>query len=87
MSRDVLMRGKVIRENVIGAGQSLYQKIKTRYIVLHPVQRVITMSNSGYEWICPTCKKYNTEIEISEVVECEQCKAWFITNPAEHAYG
>ena len=42
---------------------------------------------SGYEWICPTCKEHNTEIEILETVECQQCKGWFITNPAEHAYG
>ncbi|KKN71225.1 hypothetical protein LCGC14_0422680 [marine sediment metagenome] len=41
----------------------------------------------GYEWICPSCEHFNTEIEILEVVKCEQCKDWFITNPAEHAYG
>ncbi|KKN77477.1 hypothetical protein LCGC14_0360360 [marine sediment metagenome] len=44
---------------------------------------------SGYEWICPECERFNTEIEITETVICEAptCKAEFKTNPAEHAYG
>lgn len=42
---------------------------------------------SGYEWICPHCKMHNTEIEILEIVVCQDCKDWYLTNPAEHACG
>lgn len=42
---------------------------------------------SGYEWICPKCEKFNTEIEITEQVKCSDCGRVFETNPAEHAYG
>ena len=51
MSMDVLMRGKLQNENVIGVEQNLYQKIKTRYTVLHPVRHAITVSNA----VRPSC--------------------------------
>ena len=43
---------------------------------------------SGYEWICPKCGRFNTEIEITETVICEgiDCRAELETNPPEHAY-
>jgi len=41
---------------------------------------------SGYEWICPECGRFNTEIEITETVICEECGTEFETNPPEHAY-
>lgn len=42
---------------------------------------------SGYEWICPECEEFNTEIEITEEVQCQECLEIFETKPAEHAYG
>jgi len=42
---------------------------------------------SGYEWICPECERYNTEIEITEIVTCSGCSEKFETDPAEHAFG
>jgi hypothetical protein len=44
---------------------------------------------SGYEWICPKCNHFNTEIEASESVTCKnaECHEQFTTNPPEHAYG
>lgn len=41
---------------------------------------------SGYEWICPECGEYNTEIEITETVNCCYCDTIFDTNLPEHAY-
>jgi len=46
MNMDVLIRGKILKKNVTGAEQNLYQKIKTRYTVLHPVRHAITVSNA-----------------------------------------
>ncbi len=42
---------------------------------------------SGYEWICPECNAFNTEIEIREFVTCGECDADFTTAPPEHAIG
>lgn len=40
----------------------------------------------GYEWICPSCGAYNTEVEHTEIVECE-CGDVFDTRPPLHAFG
>jgi uncharacterized CHY-type Zn-finger protein len=42
---------------------------------------------SGYEWVCPKCEHYNTEIEYTEQVQCSVCRRVFETNPPEHALG
>ena len=44
---------------------------------------------SGYEWICPICETYNTNIECPEIVTCEneKCRQSFFTKPPEHAIG
>lgn len=49
--------------------------------------RQVDIIASGYEWICPDCETFNTEIEITETVKCVCCDAEFETAPAEHAYG
>ncbi|KKN19124.1 hypothetical protein LCGC14_0948800 [marine sediment metagenome] len=50
-------------------------------------EKSVDIIASGYEWICPACKRYNTEIEVLEIVECSRCKNWFNTNLPEHAMG
>ena len=42
---------------------------------------------SGYEWICPNCKAYHREIEVTQTVTCKDCGHVFYTNPPEHAIG
>lgn len=51
-----------------------------------PVQEIELIAR-GYEWICPTCEKYNTEIEITEYVTCEDCRATYSVQDHHHAYG
>jgi DNA-directed RNA polymerase subunit RPC12/RpoP len=41
---------------------------------------------SGYEWVCPSCGRFNTEIEVKEIVQCPGCEEKFEINPPEHAY-
>lgn len=41
---------------------------------------------SGYEWDCPKCEHLNQTIEVTDIVECEECKSLYATNPPEHAH-
>jgi len=42
---------------------------------------------SGYEWICPKCEQYNTEIAIPKTLVCKECNEIFNINPdINHAY-
>jgi hypothetical protein len=41
---------------------------------------------SGYEWECPSCGLLNSEIEITEQVECLKCKRVYDTQSAEHVH-
>lgn len=41
---------------------------------------------SGYEWDCPNCNHLNQTIEITDVVECDECHYIYATNQAEHAH-
>ena len=47
----------------------------------------IDLIASGYEWICPKCNAFNTEIEAREFVTCGECDQDFVTSPPEHATG
>lgn len=49
--------------------------------------KTVDIIASGYEWICPDCEHYNTEIGFAEFVKCTCCKRVYETNPPEHAYG
>ena len=42
---------------------------------------------SGYEWNCPECETFNTEIEITEHVECDNCNQVFFVSESYHARG
>ena len=42
---------------------------------------------SGYEWVCPKCKKLKKEIEIKEEVFCRDCLIWFTVSDYYHAQG
>lgn len=42
---------------------------------------------SGYEWICPECDEFNTEIESNVRVTCPECGESFTTEPPLHAHG
>lgn len=42
---------------------------------------------SGYEWVCPECGWFNTEIELLEYFICPKCKQTVFGADAEHAYG
>lgn len=42
---------------------------------------------SGYEWDCPNCEHLNLVIEVTDVVECDECHNLYATNPTEHAVG
>ena len=47
----------------------------------------IIMIASGYEWDCPECGEFNTEIETKEKVLCRACGRKFIVNEVYHAHG
>lgn len=49
--------------------------------------RKVDIIASGYEWVCPDCETFNTEIEINETVKCVCCGVEFETDLPEHAYG
>lgn len=40
---------------------------------------------SGYEWVCPNCRRCNREIEISEEVTCQHCEHTFEVGDVHHA--
>lgn len=41
---------------------------------------------SGYEWVCPKCKAFKKEIEITEEVFCNNCMTRFVVDNYHHAY-
>lgn len=47
---------------------------------------VVDLIASGYEWHCPNCKEFNTEIEIENELECAKCKHKFSVGTIDHAY-
>jgi len=51
------------------------------------ISETVDIIASGYEWVCPKCEHYNTEIEHAYQVQCNLCERVFETNPPEHAYG
>jgi hypothetical protein len=44
----------------------------------------VDLMASGYEWVCPACKRLNLEIEHSTVVKCQKCEKLYETNPPQH---
>ena len=46
----------------------------------------VFLISSGYEWTCPHCDELNTEIEITETVECPHCKNQYRVEDADHAW-
>lgn len=50
-------------------------------------ENTIIMVASGYDWVCPTCKAKNHEIETVLDVECENCGAEFEVWEWVHAGG
>ena len=42
---------------------------------------------SGYEWTCPNCEHFNSEIEVTETVTCSDCGEVFEVNEYHHAMG
>ena len=44
---------------------------------------------SGYEWTCPRCSTFNTEMCYMSIYTCSnpKCRTSFYTNPPEHAMG
>lgn len=51
------------------------------------ISEMVDVIASGYEWICPKCEHFNTEIEYTEQVKCSMCERVFLTSPPEHAMG
>jgi len=47
---------------------------------------LVDLIASGYEWICPKCDTFNTEIEITEKVTCPECGATWETGECHHAH-
>ena len=45
-------------------------KTKRKRLPLAVEKEPVDMIASGYEWICPSCGKLNTEIEYMETVTC-----------------
>lgn len=41
---------------------------------------------SGYEWTCPDCGQWNTEIEACREVKCRKCEEEFAVSDHTHAY-
>ena len=41
---------------------------------------------SGYEFICPSCNGFNTEMGIKEIVTCEFCNKSYETREIHHAF-
>lgn len=48
-------------------------------------KKTVEIIASGYEWICPDCKHYNKEIEVTEHVTCEECKTKHEVKEFHHA--
>ncbi|MFA5354521.1 MAG: hypothetical protein WC291_09860 [Thermodesulfovibrionales bacterium] len=46
----------------------------------------IEMVVEGYEWTCPECETYNTQIESVPLVRCKCCHHAFEVDSLEHAY-
>lgn len=46
----------------------------------------VVLISAGYEWTCLHCETMNTEIEITDTVECQQCGARFAVAHADHAH-
>ena len=51
------------------------------------ISEMVDVIASGYEWTCPKCERFNTEIECTIQVQCYICERVFETNPPEHAIG
>jgi len=53
-----------------------------------PTQTVALIA-SGYEWVCPRCRTFNREIEVTERVICSNCLCMeeYDTQDHYHAYG
>ena len=49
------------------------------------VKRIILIAR-GYEWVCPKCEHYNTEIAVTEEVTCAGCKETYQVEDHYHAY-
>ena len=48
------------------------------------MKNTIQLIASGYEWICPECEHLNHEIEIVEVVKCQNCGEKYLVDEALH---
>lgn len=49
--------------------------------------KTVELIASGYEWMCPECKKMYKEIEVPEFVECKKCGKLFKVEDYYHAMG
>lgn len=45
----------------------------------------VSLVASGYEWTCPDCDHFNTEIEVTERVKCGGCGKSFEVEDYHHA--
>ena len=46
----------------------------------------VELNASGYEWTCVNCNAPNTEIEVSETVQCRRCGKIHRVDDCNHAY-
>ncbi len=41
------------------------------------IAETVELIASGYEWVCPDCKRLNNELAVTEYVNCAKCNAKF----------
>ena len=52
-----------------------------------PVPFTVDVIAKGYEWHCPTCGRFNEEIEYTAEVTCPECQTTCNASEPEHAWG
>jgi uncharacterized protein (DUF983 family) len=41
---------------------------------------------SGYDWTCPNCDDWQSTIEVTDTVTCQECGNTYPVNDHHHAY-
>ena len=68
-------------------GENTYQNSSETYKKKDKWEDVtVDLIAAGYEWICPNCDKNNSEIEITEKVQCNECQLELKVADYDHAF-
>jgi hypothetical protein len=60
--------------------------VSVRKAISEKVNPWVDCIASGYEWICPDCKKLNQLPTWTEEVQCLGCQGFYNLNSPEHTY-